>query len=229
MKTQPIVALDVGTLVDTMAIVERLGDRCRFYKVGSELFTAEGPTVVRMLTQRGCRVFLDLKLHDIPTTVRGAARSAARLGVQLLTVHATGGRSMMEAAVEGAGPNCGVLAVSVLTSLSADEVAAVWGRESGLELSREVLRLADEAVLAGALGLVCSGHEAPAVRARHRDALKLLVPGVRRAGESTGDQARVVTPRGAAEAGADYLVLGRTITAAADPVTAMDEVLASLR
>lgn len=223
----PIVALDVPTAIDAMAIVRRLGESCRFYKVGLELFTAEGPAVVRALREGGSDVFLDLKFHDIPNTVRGAARSAAALGVRLLTVHAVGGRGMLDAAVEGAGEGCGVLAVTVLTSMDAASQAAVWGRD-GLRVVDEVLRLSDLARAAGAHGIVCSGAEAAAVRARHGDALRLLVPGIRLAGGDSHDQARVVTPAAAAAAGASYLVLGRAVTAAADPRSAMAGVLADL-
>ena len=225
--TVPIVALDVPSLDGALAIVDRLGPLCRFYKVGSELFTAEGSRAVRELRERGCEVFLDVKLHDIPNTVRAAARSAARLGVRLLTVHASGGRAMVDAAVDGAGDRCGILAVTVLTSMTAAEQAAAWGRPSIVVLD-EVLRLADVARLAGAHGVVCGGDEAAAVRARHRDALRTLVPGIRLAGGETHDQARVITAGEAARAGAAYVVLGRAVTAAADPAAAMRRVVDSL-
>ena len=223
----PIVALDVPTLAEALSLVERLGGLCRFYKVGSELFTAEGPPVVRALRERGLDVFLDVKLHDIPNTVRGAARSAARLGARLLTVHASGGRAMMEAAVEGAGPECAVLAVTVLTSLDAASLAVAWGR-APLEIEREVCRLADDARAAGVHGVVCSGAEVAALRLRHGDALRLLVPGLRMGGDAADDQTRVATPAAVARAGATYLVLGRAVTAASDPRAAMAAVLRSL-
>ncbi|HET7450596.1 MAG TPA: orotidine-5'-phosphate decarboxylase [Gaiellaceae bacterium] len=223
----PIVALDVPTAPQAMATARRLGDQCRFYKVGLELFTAEGPGVVRALREAGSDVFLDLKFHDIPNTVRGAARSAAALGARLLTVHASGGRAMLDAAVDGAGESCGVLAVTVLTSMDADSQATVWGRDK-LRVIDEVLRLADLAREAGAHGIVCSGAEAAAVRARHGEELRLLVPGIRLAGGDAHDQARVVTPAAAVAAGATYLVLGRAVTAAADPQSAMAAVMADL-
>lgn len=226
-ETIPIVALDVPSLDAGLAIVDRLGALCRFYKVGGELFTAEGARAVRELRERGCDVFLDIKLHDIPNTVRGAARSAAALGVRLLTVHASGGRAMLEAAVAGAGDHCGILGVTVLTSMTADEQAAAWGRPS-IEVLDEVVRLADLARLAGAHGIVCSGDEAAAVRARHDEALRILVPGIRLPGGDTHDQARVITPVEAARAGASYVVLGRAVTAAADPVGAMRRAVDSL-
>lgn len=223
MTAIPIVALDVSTRAEALALVDRLGESCRFYKVGLELFTAEGPAVVEAIRDRGCDVFLDLKFHDIPNTVRKAAASAASLGVRLLTVHASGGRAMLDAAREGAGET-GVLAVTVLTSLDARSLGAAWGRPE-LEVRGEVLRLAALAAEAGLHGIVCSGQEAAAVRQAHGERLAPLVPGIRLAGADTQDQARVVTPADAVRAGARYLVLGRTVTAEPDPVAAMTRVL----
>lgn len=225
--TTPIVALDVPALADARQIVDRLGQDCRYYKIGSELFSAEGPAVVRMVREAGCEVFLDLKHHDIPNTVRGAARSAAGLGASLITVHASGGRQMIEAAVEGAGAAAKVLAVTVLTSHTAASVAEAWGRPR-VDVLDEVLRLAHLASAAGACGVVCSGKEAAAVRDREGVSFRLLVPGVRLAGGSSHDQARVVTPAEAVRAGADYIVLGRAVTGAADPGAAMRQVLREL-
>ncbi len=226
-----IVALDVPSVADAVALVVRLGAACNFVKVGSELFTAAGPAVidaVRRGANDGVRdVFLDLKLHDIPNTVRAAARCSAALGARLLSVHATGGRTMIEAAVEGAGERCSVLVVTVLTSLDATTLGEVWGRPVR-DVSAEVLRLSDVARHAGARGVVCSGSEAAAVRARHGAALEILVPGVRLAGGATHDQKRVVTPAMAASAGATYIVVGRTVTGAQDPRAAMDEVVVEL-
>jgi orotidine-5'-phosphate decarboxylase len=224
----PIVALDVADAAAALALVDRLGDRCRFYKIGSELFTASGPSVVRAVRDRGCEVFLDLKLHDIPNTVRGAVRSAASIGASLVTVHAAGGRAMLEAAVEGAGARCRVLGVTVLTSMDSLSLGAAWGR-SRVEVRGEVLRLAGEVAASSAYGVVCSGEELEGIRARYGEALRCLVPGIRLPGDDVHDQRRVVTPREAAERGATYLVLGRTVTSAADPVGAMDRVLAELR
>src|SRR6185503_10199524 len=140
MSTTPIIALDVPSTDDALRIVSALGDRCRFYKIGTELFTAAGPEVVRCVRESGCEVFLDLKLHDIPNTVRGAARSASRLGATLLTVHASGGREMIEAAVEGGGETLGILAVTVLTSFDDSSLGVATGRP-GLRVSDEVTRL----------------------------------------------------------------------------------------
>ena len=227
-RATPIVALDVATPDAARALVGRLGDACRFYKVGSELFTAAGPDVVRWLRAEGCDVFLDLKFHDIPATMAGAARSAAALDVRLLTVHASAGVAGVRAAVEAAGEGCGVLAVTALTSFTPAGLGVVWGRAVD-DVEAEVVRLAGLAAEAGAHGLVCSGHEAAAVRARFGDRLRPLVPGIRLAGDAAHDQARVMTPAAAAAAGARYLVLGRAVTAAPDPAGAMRRVLAVLR
>jgi orotidine-5'-phosphate decarboxylase len=227
MTPRVIVALDVPSQNEASALVARLGERCDFYKVGSQLFTAAGPDVVRGLREQGKDVFLDLKFHDIPNTVRGAARSAAVLGANLLTVHATGGVAMMEAAVEGAGERCHVLAVTVLTSFDAAGLGRVWDREVA-NVQDEVLRLAGLARSAGVAGIVCSGREAAAVRHCYGTTLKLLVPGIRLPGGSAHDQARVVTPAEAIAAGASYLVLGRAVTQASDPAAAMAQVTASI-
>lgn len=225
-----VVALDRPTLDGALALVDQLGGTCRFYKVGLELFTASGPAAVAAIHARGADVFLDLKLHDIPATVGAAARRAAELGVRLLTVHASGGAAMVAAAVEGARMNgqstCGILAVTVLTSLDGAALAAAWGRVEARPAA-EVLRLARLAAGAGAHGVVCSGEEVAAVRDAVPE-LAILVPGLRMPGDATHDQARVVTPAAAAEAGARYLVLGRAVTAAADPVAALGRIRASL-
>ena len=228
----PIVALDVPSAADAMRLVRTLGDACGFYKIGSELFTAEGPAVVRAVRDAGADVFLDLKFHDIPQTVRSAARQAARLGVRLLTVHAAGGASMLRAAREGAedgagGTPCGVLAVTVLTSMDEAALRQASGRDR-VVVRDEVLRLADAAAGAGLHGVVCSGAEAAELRDLYGERLARLVPGIRLAGGATHDQARVVTPAQASEAGATYVVIGRAVTAADDPAAAMAMVHAAL-
>lgn len=228
-QVTPIVALDVPNASAGLALVDELGDLCRFYKVGSELFAAEGPSVIRAVQARGADVFLDLKFHDIPNTVRGAVRSAAGLGVRLVTVHATGGSAMLAAAVAGAreaAGSCEVLAVTVLTSLDAASLGNSWGRPIA-DMQEEVLRLAGAASAEGLHGVVCSGRESAAVVERYPD-LATLVPGVRLAGGDAQDQARVVTPRQAAEARARYIVLGRAVSAAESPAAAMRFVLADL-
>jgi orotidine-5'-phosphate decarboxylase len=236
----PIVALDVPDTASALRLVRALGDHCHFYKVGSELFTAEGPDIVRALRGTGKDVFLDLKFHDIPNTVRQGVRSAARLGVRLVTVHAVGGSAMLAAAQagaeegaadrgagNGAGETCGVLAVTVLTSMDAGALGEAWGRAAPA-VDDEVLRLAGLAAAAGVHGVVCSGAEASAGRAPPGARLARLVPGVRLAGGAAHDQARVVTPEAAAAAGASYVVLGRAVTAAPDPAEAMAQVARGL-
>ena len=223
-----IVALDAQALSDALRIVEVLGDSCDFFKVGSELFTAAGPEAVTALRARGLDVFLDLKFHDIPNTVRGAVQSASRLGAALVTVHASGGRDMLSAAAEGAGQRCRVLGVTVLTSLSSTDLALAWGREVNA-VSDEVLRLAELVRTSGAHGIVCSAREAAVVRAEHGHTLELLVPGIRLDGGTAHDQARVATPSEAVAAGADYLVLGRAVTTASDPRAVIKRVREMLR
>jgi len=218
--TTPIVALDVPDERRAIALVERLGDRCDFYKVGLELFTAEGPAILRVLRDLGKRVFLDLKLHDIPNTVRAAARRAAGHGADLLTVHASGGEDMLRAAVEGAGEGCGILAVTVLTSLDAAGLAMAWGK-ADVSLTDEVVRLAGVALACQAHGVVCSGAEVAAIRAFSGDRLAPLVPGIRFVDGDQHDQRRVVSPAAAAAAGARYIVLGRAVTGAPDPAASM--------
>jgi orotidine-5'-phosphate decarboxylase len=222
-KVRAIVALDRPDARAALTLVERIGKSCDFYKVGNELFTSSGPQIVEALRALGKSVFLDLKLHDIPNTVGQAASRAASLGASLLTVHATGGKEMMEAAVEGAGKKCGILAVTILTSLDTGDIRMAWGR-ARLDLSREVLRLSGQAADAGAHGVVCSGLEARSVSSEYGDRLKLLVPGIRRPGDPSNDQRRTVTPLEALRAGASYIVLGRTVTSAEDPAEAMKSV-----
>jgi orotidine-5'-phosphate decarboxylase len=228
-RVTPIVALDVGDAASAQRLVDGLGDSCAFYKVGSELFTAAGPRVVESIRARGASVFLDLKFHDIPNTVRGAVRSAALLGARLVTVHLAGGRAMLDAAAEAArqAGDCSILGVTVLTSLDVNEAGRVWGRDVR-DMRPEVMRLAQLAADSGLHGIVCSGEEAAAVRDQFGDGLATLVPGIRLPGGDHQDQSRVVTPLAAAEAGARYIVLGRAVTAAPSPRDAMDAVLSDL-
>lgn len=230
-NTRAIVALDVPSFDTAIALVERLGDACEFYKVGLELYSADGPRVVRWLRKHGKSVFVDLKAHDIPNTVRGAARRVADLGASLFTVHAAGGEAMVRAAVDGAGPQtesgCAVLAVTVLTSFDAASYGAATGR-SPVTIADEVARLSGVAKAAGAFGVVCSGHEAAMVRDGFGGSLRILVPGVRAAGADSHDQSRVVTAAQAAAAGASYIVLGRAVTQAGDPASALRGILGEL-
>ncbi len=226
-STIPIVALDVARGSDALRLARSFGESCRFFKVGNELFTAEGPAIVHALREElGADVFLDLKFHDIPNTVAGAVRSAVTMGVRLLTVHTSGGVDMLRAAREASRGKCGVLGVTVLTSMEAQDVGSVWGR-SGVQVHDEVLRLAGIAHEAGLHGVVCAGPEAEMVVRSYAD-LAVLVPGIRLAGAAAQDQKRVMTPAAAQAAGARYIVLGRAVTAAADPKAAMREVLVSL-
>jgi orotidine-5'-phosphate decarboxylase len=216
----PIVALDFPDAERAMTLVQTLDEQCRFYKVGSELFTASGADIIQWLRDTGCDVFLDLKFHDIPNTVAGAMRNVAKMGVRLATVHASGGSKMMKAAVDAAGADCGVLAVTILTSLDDAQLGEAWGRDR-VDVQNEVLRLAELARGAGVHGIVCSGEEAMAVHSRHGSHLKLLVPGIRLPGDAAGDQARIVTPEAASEASASYIVVGRSVTTAKDPRESM--------
>jgi orotidine-5'-phosphate decarboxylase len=218
-------ALDFPTWAAAEPFARAIAADVGMLKVGLELFAAEGPAAVRAAAALGRPVFLDLKLHDIPNTVEGAARSAAASGAALLTVHASGGAEMVAAAVRGAGPRLRVLAVTVLTSLDAAALGAV-----GLAGAPEeaVVRLARLAVGAGAGGLVCSPLEVAAVRAAVGPGPLLVVPGVRPEGAARGDQARVATPAAAVRAGADVLVLGRPLRDAPDPAAAAREIVRAL-
>ena len=226
-RPEVIIALDVGDAASAFALLDRLPE-ADFVKVGLQLFTAEGPAVVRALRERGLRVFLDLKLHDIPNTVAQAVRSAAALGVELLTVHASGGASMLRAAAQAAGEDGPrLLAVTVLTSLNEAELADAWGREV-CTAEDEVVRLALLARETGVPGVVASVHEAARIRWATDGALLVLTPGIRLAGDAALDQSRVATPAEAVRAGSDYIVLGRSVTAAADPAAALRRALAEM-
>jgi orotidine-5'-phosphate decarboxylase len=222
-----IVALDFASGSDALRLVERLGDDADFYKVGLELYTRAGPALVRDLIERRKRVFLDLKLHDIPNTVTGAVRAARDLGVELLTIHTAGGRAMMEVAVAAAEGDLKLLGVTLLTSLSPSDIEGAWGRSID-SLREEVVRLATLARQSGVQGVVASPQEAEAIRRRLGRELLIVTPGIRLPGGDTHDQARFATPAEAARAGADYLVVGRAVTAAADPVAALERVRGSL-
>lgn len=207
------------------AEARRLLDRVpevRWVKVGSILFAEEGPSLVRDLVGRGLSVFLDLKWHDIPNTVAGAVTTARVLGVHMATVHTLGGPAMMAAAAEAAGSGLGVVGVTVLTSHTGESYAAATGR-GGVVVLDEVRRLARAAGQAGLRGIVCSPLEVAAVRAELGVEAWLVVPGIRRPGDATGDQARTAGPREAAQAGGTHLVVGRPILQARDPRAAFLE------
>lgn len=227
----PIVVLDVPTLADAQAFVARIGERADFFKVGLQLFTREGPDVVAWLRGEGKRVFLDLKLHDIPNTVRGAAASAAALDVELLTVHAIGGDAMIRAAVEGAAEHGGrtqILGVTVLTSFDDASYSASLGFER-VRVAEAVIGLAQRARVAGARGVVCAGGEVAAIRAVCGAEFGTLVPGLRNPGRPRHDQARISTPADVRTAGATWVVVGRAVTEADDPAAAYAALLGALR
>jgi len=225
MKTRDrlIVALDVPQGDAARALVERLAGHVGLFKVGSQAFTAAGPELVREIVGRGEKVFLDLKFHDIPNTVAGAVASASRLGVSLVDVHGLGGRAMMEAAV-GALPAMGtrLLAITILTSHDEDTLGEIGVNGSMAESVRRLAQLAKEA---GADGVVASPHEVALVREACGSDFLIVTPGIRPAGVALGDQARAATPAAALAAGADYLVVGRPITGAADPAAAADAIV----
>jgi orotidine-5'-phosphate decarboxylase len=221
-----IVALDLASADAAARLAERLRGGVGMFKVGSELFTAEGPVLARYLVANGEKVFLDLKFHDIPNTVRAAARLAAALGVSMLSVHASGGGAMMEAALEGARSAIGgrrplVLAVTVLTSLAGDDLDKV-----GLSGPPEdaVVRLARLAQQAGLDGVVASPREIAALRGACGPRFVIVTTGIRPAASASNDQARITTPSAAIQAGADYLVVGRPITEAPDPLAAAEAI-----
>jgi orotidine-5'-phosphate decarboxylase len=225
----PIIALDFARAEDAIALVDELS-AAPFFKVGLQLYTAAGPDIVRQIRGRGHRVFLDLKLHDIPNTVAGAVSAAAALDVDLLTVHASGGSTMLRAAADAAassGHAIRIFAVTVLTSLRDDELAQVWGR-SGVTAAAEAVRLARLADQAGVDGVVASVHEVVAIRDATRNDFPVLTPGIRLPGDAAGDQARVASPADAARAGASFIVVGRSVTAADDPAAAFERILESL-
>lgn len=224
-----IVALDVSSAAAAQRILAAVGDSAIAYKVGMQLYTAEGPQVVRDLVASGRRVFLDLKYHDIPNTVAAAVREAGQLGASMLTVHAAGSTKMLLAAVEAAratNPALLVLGVTVLTSLDGDDLEKI-GVPGTVE--DEVVRLAALAVGNGCHGIVTSAREAAAVRTKLGDKFALVTPGVRPAGRAHGDQARVVTPAEAIAAGASHIVVGRPITEAADPAAEARAILEQIR
>ncbi len=221
-----IVALDVSTAAAARKIVAAVGDSAHAYKVGMQLYTAEGPSIVRELVGSGRRVFLDLKYHDIPNTVGAAVREAARLGASMLTVHASGGGKMLRAAVEAAQkPGLLVLGVTVLTSLDDVELGKIGLRGGALD---QVLRLAALALSNGCKGVVASALDAAALREEFGHDFTIVTPGVRLAGSGPNDQARVVTPSEAISAGASHIVVGRPITEASDPAAEARAILGQI-
>ncbi len=242
-KSRLIVALDVSTAAAAKKLVAAAGDSAGMFKVGKQLFTAEGPQLVRYLVASaaeggaGVKVFLDLKFHDIPNTVGAAVAEAGKLGATMVTVHASGGSKMLRAAAEAAKPYPGltVLAVTVLTSMAQQDLAEIgYCADDGgaITVEAQVLRLAGLALRAGCGGIVASAHEAAAIRQRFGTGFggfdgfdgfgdfAIVTPGVRPSGTAAGDQSRVVTPAQAIAAGATHIVVGRPITEASDPAAA---------
>jgi orotidine-5'-phosphate decarboxylase len=217
-----IVALDVPRKEAALDLVRQLAGQISFFKIGLQLYTAEGPEIVRAVLGTGAKVFLDLKMHDIPNTVARAVESAAELGAQMLTIHLSGGSEMIRAAVSEKPQELSLLGVTVLTS--ADEQTLRQVGISG-KVEDQVLRLAKLGVEAGIDGLVTSPHELKMLRQQFGTKIKLVVPGIRPSWSEAGDQKRVMTPREALEAGADYLVIGRPITGHPNPREAVAKIL----
>jgi orotidine-5'-phosphate decarboxylase len=222
-----ILALDVATRTDALRLLEHLPE-LRWVKVGSILMTREGPALVRELTGRGLRVFLDLKWHDIPNTVAGAVAAARDIGVAMAAVHTLGGRAMLEAAAAAAGSDLSMVGVTVLTSHDGTSYAGATGRED-VDVKQEVERQALIAVEAGLQGIVCSPEEVSVLRRRLGPDRYIVVPGIRRRSDPSADQVRVATAKDAVSNGATHLVVGRPVLQAADPAQALGEFMKEAR
>jgi orotidine-5'-phosphate decarboxylase len=225
--SEVILALDLPSREDALALLDSVPE-AKWVKVGSVLMARSGPDFVEELVGMGHHVFLDLKWHDIPNTVADAVAAAADLGVVLATVHTLGGRAMMEAAGRAAPRGLSLVGVTVLTSHTPDSYAVTVGRDE-VALSEEVRRLAVLAGASGLSGVVCSPGEIEVVKPALDDGAIIVVPGIRRPGDATGDQARVATPGAAAAAGATHIVVGRPVLRSADPRTAFREILEEAR
>ncbi len=225
MRERLIVALDVSKATEAQQLVQRIGEAAGLYKVGLQLFTSEGPVLVRQLTGAGKRIFLDLKLHDIPNTVSHAVKAAVNLGVQMITVHAGGGSAMLKAAVEAADDKLTVLAVTVLTSLNETDM-----QETGIagRLADQAIRMVELARNCGCQGIVTSPREAALIRKTLGEGFAIVTPGIRPAGAETQDQQRIATPAQAISNGATHIVVGRPITHAVDPVAAAEAIIAEM-
>ncbi len=224
MNKPVIVALDYASAEPALALARRLSPELCRLKVGKELFTRCGPQLVDQLQQQGFEIFLDLKFHDIPNTVAGAVRAAAELGVWMVNVHAGGGRRMMEAAADALQAYANrplLIGVTVLTSMSDQDLQELGYTESA---AQRVLRLAQMSAASGLDGVVCSAMEAAELRRARGETFCLVTPGIRLAGDDAGDQRRVVTPSDALSLGSDYLVIGRSVTGAEDPMAALQRV-----
>ncbi|HVY06317.1 MAG TPA: orotidine-5'-phosphate decarboxylase [Burkholderiales bacterium] len=228
MSSRVIVALDFASAAQALVLVDRLQPSACRLKVGKELFTAEGPAFVAALVDKGYDVFLDLKFHDIPNTVAQACKAAAQLGVWMLNVHALGGRAMMRAAreaVDTAGRRPKLIAVTVLTSMADADL-----REVGIDSTAlaEAKTLAGLAADCGLDGVVCSAHEAGTIRDRHGERFLRVTPGIRLPEDGAGDQKRIMTPLTAMQAGASHLVIGRSVTRAAEPLAVLARINAEI-
>jgi orotidine-5'-phosphate decarboxylase len=217
-----IIALDVGTRAEAISLALNLRSFAGWMKIGLQLFAAEGPDLVRAIRETGANVFLDLKLHDIPNTVARAVESVATLDAQMLSLHLTGGREMVQAAVDAAPRDLLLLGVTVLTSVNRETLRQIGVAE---EVSQQVVRLAKIGADCGVGGIVASAHEIELLRKVVGQDLKLIIPGIRPSGSDEYDQKRTMAPADAIAAGADYLVVGRPITAAADPTLAAQAIL----
>lgn len=220
-----IIALDLPSAEEALRLVRQLEDEAAFFKIGLQLYTAAGPEIVHAVRETGAKVFLDLKLHDIPNTVAKAVEAAAELGVAMLTVHLSGGRRMLEAAAAAGPADLLLLGVTVLTS--SDESTL---RETGVtsSLAEQALRLASLGAAAGVRGLIASPHEVAALREKLGAEMIIITPGVRPAWAAADDQKRFTTPAAALRNGADYLVIGRPVTAQPDPRVALRKIIAEL-
>ena len=220
-----IVALDFPTQAKALALVSVLSGSVSTYKIGLQLYTASGPAIVQAVAASGAKIFLDLKLHDIPNTVAKAVGAAGELGVQMLTIHLSGGSAMLKAAVEAKPPHLALLGVTVLTSATQETLGEI-GVAGDLE--GQVIRLADLGKNSGVDGLITSPLEVAVLRQRLGPEITLVTPGVRPAWAAADDQKRFTTPGEAVKSGADYLVIGRPITAAADPKGAVERIVAEM-
>ena len=220
-----IVALDMATKKEALVLVDQLNGQISFFKIGLQLYTAEGPEIVRAVLSTGAKVWLDLKLHDIPNTVARAVESASKLGVHMLTIHLSGGSEMIRAATAARANNISILGVTVLTSATEQTL-----REIGIadKVDDQVLRLAKLGVEAGIDGIVASPHEIKKLRTEFDDKINIAVQGIRPTWADPGDQKRFMTPRQALEAGADYIGIGRPITTHHKPREAVTKILDEL-
>jgi orotidine-5'-phosphate decarboxylase len=231
MKEKILLVLDVSTREEAMRLVRPLYEHVGMFKIGMQLFTAEGPSLVREIVDLGGKVFLDLKFHDIPNTVSHGVLEAAKLGVSLMTIHAAGGRAMMETVAKELQDKFGdrkpmVVAVTVLTSLNDAGLSEVG---IARPMTQQVVAMAKLAEECGIVGVVCSPQEIQLVRRAAGPDFKIVTPGIRMPGQAANDQQRLATPREALTAGADYIVVGRAVTAAPDPRNALDALVESTK